>query len=81
MTRNHLTYMLFGGAVLFGALVLFDVPLQSAALVAILLACPVMMLFMMGGHGGHGAGDEERRPVAGRDGEAGGGTSQDAHRH
>lgn len=80
MTRNHLTYMLFGGAVLFGALVLFDVPLQSALLVAILLACPVMMLFMMGGHG-HGAGHEERRPVADRDGETGGGTSHDAHRH
>jgi hypothetical protein len=81
MTRNHLTYLLFGGAVLLGAVVLFDVPLQSALLVAVLLACPVMMLFMMGGHVGHGAGDDEHRPVDGRDGEAGSGTSPDAHRH
>lgn len=66
MNGNHLKYMLFGGAALFGVLLAFGVPLQSAFLFALVLACPLMMMFMMGGHGGHGM-DNEGRPGAGRE--------------
>lgn len=63
---NHLKYMLLGGAALFGVLLAVGVPLQSALLFAVVLACPLMMVFMMGGHGGHGASSDERGPLAGR---------------
>lgn len=54
---SHLKYMLLGGAGLFGVLVLLGLPAQSAVFLAIALACPLMMVFMMGGdHTGHGAG-------------------------
>lgn len=53
MNGNHLKYMLLGGAGVFGVLLLVGVPLSSALLYAVLLACPLMM-FTMGGHGGHG---------------------------
>ena len=53
MNDNHLKYMLLGGAGVFGVLLLVGVPLTSALLYAVLLACPLMML-TMGGHGGHG---------------------------
>jgi len=54
---HHMKSMLIGGAVLFGVLLVFGVPLQSALFYALALACPLMMVFMMGGgHGGHGAG-------------------------
>lgn len=55
MNGNHLKYMLLGGAGLFGALLLVGVPVSSALLYAVLLACPLMMI-TMGGHGGHGGG-------------------------
>lgn len=63
---NHLKYMLLGGGALFGVLLVVGVPLQSALLFAVLLACPLMMVSMMGGHGGHGASSDERAPLAGR---------------
>ena len=63
---NHLKYMLLGGAALFGVLLAVGVPLQSALLFAVVLACPLMMVFMMGGHGGHGASSDERGTLAGR---------------
>ncbi|MEO6605130.1 MAG: DUF2933 domain-containing protein [Aeromicrobium sp.] len=51
---SHIKYMLFGGAGLFAVALLFGAPLQSALYLGILLACPLMMIFMMGGHGaGH----------------------------
>jgi hypothetical protein len=53
MNGNHLKYMLLGGAGVFGVLLLVGVPLTSALLYAVVLACPLMM-FTMGGHGGHG---------------------------
>lgn len=64
MNGNHLKYMLLGGAGLFGILLLVGVPLTSALLYAVLLACPLMML-TMGGHSGHsGAGhDHASRPA------------------
>jgi hypothetical protein len=52
---SHMKYMLLGGVGLFGVLLLFGVPLQSALLLAALLACPLMMVFMLGGdHSRHG---------------------------
>ena len=53
MNGNHLKHMLLGGAGVFGVLLLVGVPLTSALLYAVALACPLMM-FTMGGHGGHG---------------------------
>jgi len=42
-----------------GALVL-GMPLGSLALLAIVVACPLMMFFMMRGmHGGHGGGGDQ----------------------
>lgn len=62
---SHLKYMLLGGAGLFGVMVLLGLPLQSALFLAIALACPLMMVFMMGGghsgHTGHGEGHVETR--------------------
>ena len=63
---NHLKYMLLGGAALFVASLAFGVPLQSALLFAVVLACPLMMIFMMGGHGDHGASGNERGPLGDR---------------
>ena len=60
MNGNHLKYMLLGSAGLAGVLMLFGVPLTSALLFAVLLACPLMMVFMMGsGHGSHGASNDQ----------------------
>ena len=53
MNGNHLKHMLLVGAGVFGVLLLVGVPLTSALLYAVALACPLMML-TMGGHGGHG---------------------------
>jgi hypothetical protein len=58
MNGNHLQHMLLGGAGVFGALLLVGVPLPSALLYALLLACPLMMI-TMGGHGGHGGGGHD----------------------
>ena len=55
MNGNHVRYMLLGGAGVVGVLTLVGVPLSSALLYGILLACPLMMI-MMPGHGGHGGG-------------------------
>ena len=60
MIGNHLKYMLLGGAGLFGVLLLVGVPLASALLYSVLLACPLMM-FTMGGHGGHGAAGHDHK--------------------
>lgn len=57
MNGNHLKYMLLVGAGAFGVLLLVGVPLTSALLLAVVLACPLMMftmMFTMGGHDGHG---------------------------
>lgn len=66
MNGNHLKYLLLGGAGIFGALLVVGAPLSSALLAAVLLACPLMMVFMMGGgqggqggHGGHGASNDQ----------------------
>ena len=38
---THMTYMLLGGAGLFGVLLLLGVPAESAVLIAMVLACPL----------------------------------------
>lgn len=53
MGGKHLKYTLLGAAALLAVLVLAGVPLESAVVTALALSCPLMMLFMMGGHGGH----------------------------
>jgi hypothetical protein len=50
---SHLKYMLLGGGALFVVLLALGVAPQSAVFLAIALACPLMMVFMMGGHSGH----------------------------
>ena len=59
MNGSHLKYMLLGGAGVFGILLLLGVPVSSALLFAVVLACPLMML-TMGGHGGAGHDDTSR---------------------
>ena len=76
---KHIKYMLLGAAALFGVLLAVGVPLQSAMLFAVLLACPLMMVFMMGGHGGHGASSDERAPLAGRQDEQDSSTGHSQH--
>ena len=51
--KSHLKYMVLGGGGLFVLLLAFGVAPQSAVFLAIALACPLMMVFMMGGHSGH----------------------------
>ena len=50
---SHMKYMLLGGGALFVVLLAFGVAPQSAVFLAIALACPLMMVFMMGGHSCH----------------------------
>ncbi|MBN9327219.1 MAG: hypothetical protein BGO38_09665 [Cellulomonas sp. 73-145] len=55
--KSHAKHMVIGGAVILVALMAFGVSWRQAAQWAVLLACPVMMMFMMAGghgHGGHG---------------------------
>lgn len=56
----HLKYMLIGGAGIFGVLVLLGLDARSAVLLAIALACPLMMVLMMGGRQGMGHGSRAR---------------------
>jgi hypothetical protein len=45
-------------------LVALGVPASTLVLAALVLACPLMMIFMMGGmHGGHGGAGQDREPT------------------
>ncbi|WP_405652802.1 DUF2933 domain-containing protein [Streptomyces sp. NBC_00019] len=56
--RNYGLYAIALAIAFVGALVL-GMPVGSLALLAIVVACPLMMFFMMRGmHGGHGGGDQ-----------------------
>ena len=60
MHGNHLKQMLIGGGVALAVLLLLRVPIGQAPPLAVGLACPLMMIFMMrsmGGQGGHGGCD------------------------
>jgi type III secretory pathway component EscV len=69
---THVKYMVLGAAALLGIALLAGVPLASALPLAILLACPLMMVLMMGSmSGGHEHGaqpDSEARPEEQRSG-------------
>lgn len=48
---NHLKHMVLGGAAIFGVLLVAGVPAGTAVTLALVLACPLMMVTMMaGGH-------------------------------
>ena len=58
MRRDKMPTFVLAAAIVVGALVLAGVPLAALALPLILLACPLMMIFMMRGmdHGGGSSG-------------------------
>jgi hypothetical protein len=62
MTRDKMPTVVIAGAIVVGAMILAGVPLASLFFPLVLLACPLMMIFMMrgmdhgSGQGGHGAG-------------------------
>jgi hypothetical protein len=76
MAHDKMPTLVLAGAVVVVAVVLFGVPLASLLFPLALLACPLMMIFMMrgmnhdGGRAGHGPGchggqqptDETGRP-------------------
>jgi type III secretory pathway component EscV len=54
---THVKYMVLGAAAVLAIALVAGVPLESALPLAILLACPLMMVVMMGTMGGgHGHG-------------------------
>ena len=58
MRRQHIPlYAMAVGLLVIGALAA-GVPASTLLLLAVLLTCPAMMLFMHGGHGGQAAPDE-----------------------
>ena len=62
MTRDKMPTLVIAGAIVVGAMILAGVPLASLLFPLVVLACPLMMIFMMrgmnhdGGQGGHGGG-------------------------
>ena len=54
MKRQHLGLYAIALAILIVGLAFAGVPLQTMLFGLLVLACPLMMMFMMGGHGGHG---------------------------
>lgn len=54
--KDHLKHMAIAGGVVLAVLVAFSVDLETALRYAVLLACPVGMMFMMWHMGRHGAG-------------------------
>ena len=57
MKRQHLGLYAMGLAILIAGLAVAGVPLQTMLLGLLVLACPLMMMFMIGGHGGRGGRD------------------------
>jgi hypothetical protein len=74
MKRQQLSLYAIALAILIVGLAFAGVPVQTMLFGLIVLACPLMMMFMMGGHGGHGGGDQnpgqsgahEHDPTSGR---------------
>lgn len=70
---GHMKYMLLGGAGIVAIGWLAGMPLGNALYLGILLACPLMMMFMMaGGHGGSHDHDSQDREREHRGGSTGG---------
>lgn len=61
MTRDKMPTLVLAGAILVGALLLSGAPVSAIVLPLILLACPLMMIFMMRGMN-HGGGQGGHRP-------------------
>lgn len=81
MKRQHMQIAAVAAILVVIGLLFAGVSASTLFLLAIVLACPLMMLFMHGGHGGHGGGDHERidRDDAGMPGR--GANDRDDHRH
>lgn len=61
MRRQHLPLYAIATAIVTVGLVAFGLPVSSSFLLAFVLVCPLMMLFMMRGmHGGSGQGGSDR---------------------
>jgi hypothetical protein len=56
MHGKTMTYVLVAGAALVAGLLLAGSPVQALLPFVLLLACPLMMIVMMRGMGGHGDG-------------------------
>ena len=54
MKRQQLPLYAIALAILVVGLAFVGVPVQTVLFGLIVLACPLMMILMMGGHGGHG---------------------------
>jgi hypothetical protein len=77
MKRQNLALYAVALAILVVGLVFAGVPVSTLLIGLVVLACPLMMVFMMGGmHGGHGGSDQDtsgsgehdhdHRPTAGQ---------------
>lgn len=75
MKREQMPIYVLAVALLVVGLAVYGVPLGNLAFLLLALACPLMMIFMMGGmHGGHGDGhgrqDESADRINGHDQQA-----------
>lgn len=59
--RYHFGLYAIALAILIVGLAFAGVPVQTMLFGLFVLACPLMMMFMMGGHGGHGGSDQQDR--------------------
>jgi hypothetical protein len=76
VNRQHLPLYAIALAILIVGLAFAGVPVQTILTGLLVLACPLMMMFMMGGHGSHGGSDHhaggaaehdrENRPTSGQ---------------
>jgi len=68
MKRQDLGLYAIALAILIAGLAFAGVPLTTMLFGLLVLACPLMMMFMMGGHGGNGGSDGQRhdRHTSGR---------------
>ncbi|MBM7864607.1 DUF2933 domain-containing protein [Lentzea nigeriaca] len=60
MKRYHFGLYAIALAILIVGLAFAGVPVQTMLLGLFVLACPLMMMFMMGGHGGSDQQDRDR---------------------
>jgi Protein of unknown function (DUF2933) len=70
MRRQHLPFYAIAAAILIVGLVALGVPFSRLSFLAVVLICPLMMMFMMRGmHGGkgHGGADQTEHPVKDQD--------------
>lgn len=58
-TATHLKHMLYAAAGVFVVLTIAGIPLSTALTYGAVLACPLMMVWMMLAMGGHGHGGSQ----------------------